>query len=567
MNDPAFTEDPRIAEAEMLARQILQTHPDHADARNALGLVLLEKADWDEAALEFRRALAEDDGRADIIHNCVRAALGQARSALSDGLVDDALAALQSTLRISPNRLEVICQISFVLSEGGRFNEALAAADKGLSIDPEAAHPHDVRGLALMGLGRLDDTIKCFRRALIIDREYVAAMINFGNALQAKGDYEDAITCFDEAIYFEPGNCLAFNNLGLACAAQGKFDEAEQALRQAVAVDPTFPEAHFNLSRILLMQGNYADGWRENEWRWRCKDFPSTWRDFPYPLWQGEPLDGKTILLWSEQGIGDEIMFANPIPDLLATGAHLVMECGERLVPIFERSFEGAVVVARHDPPDGKIALADVDFQAPFGSLCLHFRTSKDDFTNYDGHYLLADPERTAELRDRYQSFGPGPVIGICWRSGNPVVGEERSVPLAWWDSILSHGPCQFISLQYGDVDEDLAEVWSRTGVTIHRDSEVDPFASAEDWFAQVAAMDLVISVDNSTIQVSGSLGVPTWNLLSHLPEWRFGLEGEDHDWHPYVRVFRQAEPGDWGPVVTRISEELAAWLALKGSI
>jgi hypothetical protein len=390
--------------------------------------------------------------------------------------------------------------------------------------------------------------------------------MGLGNEQAANGDRRAAIDSFDEAISIDSGNSAAFNNLGNLLAAQMNLTEAEAALRQAILIHPHYAEAHFNLSRVLLMQGKYAEGWQENEWRWDCPAFPSTWRDFPYPYWNGEDFAGRNVLVWSEQGIGDEIMFANTLPDVIGEAAHVTIECNARLVPLYQRSFPSASVVARSDPPDPLIAANRIELQLPMASLCVRYRSSKESFGVNPGRYMIADPVRTRELRARYDDLADGLLIGICWRSGNPIVGHERSATLDYWDALLKRPGCRFVSLQYGDVGGEIASVQDRLGVTIHRDRDIDPFVSVEDWFAQVAAMDHVISIDNSTIQVSGSLGIPTWLLLSYSPEWRFGMGGSGHDWHPSIRVFRQPAPGDWEHVFESVDAALEDRLRLAAS-
>lgn len=395
-------------------------------------------------------------------------------------------------------------------------------------------------------------------------RHYSEIVMGLGNEQVANGDRRAALDSFDEAISIDSGNAAAFNNLGILLFDQMNMTEAEAALRQAIAIHPHYAEAHFNLSRVLLMQGRYAEGWQENEWRWDCPAFPSTWRDFPYPYWNGEDFTARRVLVWSEQGIGDEIMFANALPDVIADAKHVTIECNARLVPLYRRSFPMASVVARETPPNSSIERDGIDLQLPLASLCVRYRASKEAFGANPGRYLIANPDRTSELRRRYDEWADGLLIGICWRSGNPIVGHERSARLDYWESILKRPGCRFVSLQYGDIDSDIADVQDRLGVTIYRDRQIDPFASAEDWFAQVAAMDHVISIDNSTIQVSGSLGVPTWTLLSYSPEWRFGTGGSGHDWHPSIRVFRQPAPGDWEHVFESVDAALEDLLRLK---
>lgn len=265
------------------------------------------------------------------------------------------------------------------------------------------------------------------------------------------------------------------------------------------------------------------------------------------------------MLIWSEQGVGDEIMFANAIPDVVAAGARLVIECNERFVPIFERSFPGAVVCARRDPANSAISAAGIDYQISMASLCLHYRRDSAAFSAAPGAYLIADEGLRDACRVRYDGWGDGLKIGLSWRSGNPVVGTERSAPIELWDGILCQPDCVLVSLQYGDVTGDIADVQNRLGIEIHVDDDIDPLASMDDWLAQVAAMDLVISVDNSTVQVSGSLGVPTWTLLSYVPEWRWLAAGSHNPWHPHMQVFRQSRLGDWAPVFNAVGARLRA--------
>jgi tetratricopeptide (TPR) repeat protein len=520
----------KLAAAEALATQVLQAEPGNAEARHALGLIRMRQGRWPEAVALLQAARDSDPARSDYARNLVHALNGLAKTETDGGAFEAARLALQQVLSYLPGDADYLCRMSFVLTRMGRPHEGLAAAQLAAKAAPEGAEPEDKAGLTYLGLGKTVLAIKAFEKALEKDPDYAAALIKLGNAFLQAGAADTAIAYYDQAILRDAGNAQAFSNLGLAYAAQFRFADAEGAFRRAIAADPDFPEAHFNLSRILLMQGDYEDGWSENEWRWKCPDFPSSWRQFPYPHWQGEALAGRTILVWSEQGIGDEIMFANPIPDLLEGGAKLVLECNERLAPVFQRSFPGAVVVPRLDPPDPRIAAAGIDFQAPLASLCTYYRTSKKSFANNTGKYLVPDPERSEELRQRYCALRPGLIVGICWRSGNPIVGHERSAPLPLWREILTRAGCNFISLQYGETAEDIEAARIAYGADIYVDVDDDPLQNAEDWFAQVAAMDLVISVDNSTIQVSGSQGIPTFTLLSHAPEWRFGLAGEDHD-------------------------------------
>jgi len=409
----------RLDEAEELARKILATQPDNPDALNGLGLIHVQQERFDQAINLFEQAHAVDPDRGDFVENLIKAFETSAKSMAHASRFSAAIKTLERALVMRPGDASLTCRMSFVLSLAKRHGEALAAADRALSKAPESPEALDVRGLALLGLNQLDHAIKSFRAALDHNVKYAPAYSNLGLAYRAQGEHRSAISCFDEAIRLDENNLQAYNNLGISLLDMGDVTQAEAALRNALSIEPDYAQAHFNLSRVLLMAENFADGWKENEWRWLCPEFPSTWREFPP----------------------------------------------------------------------------------------------------------------------------------------------------AMWDELLSSPGCHFINLQYGEVDEDLAGVFERTGVNVFNDDAVDPLTSAEDWFAQIAALDHVISVDNSTIQVSGSLGIPTWTLLSKVPEWRFGLNRLDHLWHPSIRIFRQHKKGEWELLMSEVAFTFASLLESEGYV
>jgi len=549
--------DAKLNETKALALQVLSSKPDNVDALFGLGTVLSEQRQYDNALEAFRLALLVDSTREDVRRGFLRTVNRQARAFADNGAFGAAAGTLEEAIDLVPDDLSLYRRLTHFLVRAGSHELALAAADLAVEREPEDPANFEARGYALAALGNLEGAIDAYECALHYDPKLVSAHVNLGNVLSAQGRRNAAMDHFNKALALDRDSPEAHNNIGNAFADMLELDKAEKHLRQAVELNPDFAQAHFNLSMALLMQGKFDEGWDEYEWRWQCPEFPSTRRAFPYPLWEGDDLAGKTILVWSEQGVGDEIMFANTLPDVARAAGHLVIECNDRFKPLFERSYPDATVVVRQDPPDPAIEQAGIDVQTPMASLCRHFRRSAEAFPREPGRYLVADPEKTAACRARYEALGPGRLVGISWRSGNPVKGVERSAPLELWDGILRRLDCRIICLQYGDIDSDLVKAMQRTGAPIYCDPEINPLESMDDWAAQVAAMDLVISVDNSTIQVSGSLGIPTWTLLSYVPEWRFGPKGDDHLWHPSIRVVRQPKPGDWDSVFNRVAHML----------
>jgi len=302
--------------------------------------------------------------------------------------------------------------------------------------------------------------------------------------------------------------------------------------------------------------GNFSEGWPEYEWRWAGNGL--SYRPFPQPVWEGEPLGGKTILVYSEQGVGDEIMFASCIPDLIERAGHVIIDCERRLAPLFQRSFPIATIHGGPQINDMSwlSGVPSVDVQVAIGSLPLYLRHNFDDFHRHSG-YLVPEPTKLARWRKRFRELGSGLKVGISWRGGNPSKMRNRSTPLTLWSEILTSPGIHFINLQYGNCKDELAEAKQSLGIEIHDWEDADPLKDLDDFSAQISALDLVISIDNSTVHMAGALATPVWILLPFAPEWRWLTDRDDSYWYPNVRHFRQCTPDSWNNVFRNVTEEL----------
>jgi tetratricopeptide (TPR) repeat protein len=551
--------DIRLVELKSLALNIIATEPKNTDALNSLGLVSLQLKIFDEAIGFFEQAHKLTPNRQDYINNLIQALELSSKNMCDLGCLPASINLLEKALLLRPNNVMLKCRLAVVLGLSNRNEEALVASEQALLIDPKTAQAYEAQGLALTNLGQANLAITSFKQALECGEPSASTYSNLGLAYRAKGEIKGAIDYFEKAVALDKNYKQAYNNLGVSFLELNELGQAEAALKNALTIDQEFAEAHFNLSRVLLMGEDFEAGWKHNEWRWLCSTFPSTWREFPQVVWQGEDLTNKKILVWSEQGIGDEVMFASTLQELAQNSAGLVIECNKRLVPIFKRSFKGVSVFARHQPSNPQIRNINADVQIPLASICNFYRKAPEEFPSSPNGYLKSDPILTEKIKSRYSSFGDGIKVGVSWKSGNPIVGHERSIPIELWHELFALKGCHFISVQYGEFGGDLERVFKATGIRIFQDKLVNPINSAEEWFSQIGALDHIISVDNSTIQVSGSLGIPTWTLLSSAPEWRFGLKRSDHLWHPSVQVYRQKRKGEWGPLMKKVASDFTS--------
>ena len=256
---------------------------------------------------------------------------------------------------------------------------------------------------------------------------------------------------------------------------------------------------------LQLLMGDFKTGWQQYQWRWQCDDFPSENRPFPQPYWKGTSLWGKTILVWAEQGIGDEIMFAGMLNDLRQSNTNIMVECEHRLIPLFQRSFPNIQFFGRTNSPDPKLLAPSIDYQISMGSLGQWLRPSVESFRQNNPYYLTACSNKTTDLRSKYQQLANGKrLVGISWKSTHISQrrAKSKSTFLKHWIPVLSQPDCYFINLQYGDTEEELTRLELDAGLKIYQDLEIDPLVNLDDFAAQIAALDLVISTSNTTVHM-----------------------------------------------------------------
>jgi hypothetical protein len=436
----------------------------------------------------------------------------------------------------------------------GDLEAAIHHGQQAIQLTPHLGEAHSNLGHALRLSGQLQQAIYHFQQAIFWKPDLVGAYRSLGNTLRDLHRPQEAISYYQQALILKPDFVEVHCGLGMAWRQIGEIDQALHCFDQALALDPHYPPARYNRSLVLMLQGDLQRGFVEYESRWQQKDAQP--RPFPYPTWEGSSLQGQTILLWGEQGVGTQIMVSSLIPEVIASSAHCVIECQERLVPLFARSFPQAEVIPSSLPVDARALQPDIQVQSATMSLVRWLRPSWDHFPHHQG-YLTADPELTRRCRQRYQARGDGAIVGISWRSSTQ---RKRFPALAEWQPILTCSNVVLINLQYGNCSDELSWIRHEWGVTVHQDATVDPWQSLDDFAAQVAAMDLVISISNTTVHMAGALGIPVWLILPQVPEASWWMvDREDSPWYPSMRIFRQLDRADWSDVVRRVAEQLQA--------
>ncbi len=537
-----------------LIGQAITIAPQVADLHNNLGEVHRAGARYKMALTCFERACDLAPHHADAHNN-----RGLALRALDRS--DAAIAAFQQALAIDPQHGKALLNLGASFRQVGAAKDALEVLERALQLRPGDIDARINYANALADSGRWDDAISAYRRALDGRPDDPRALIGYGIALKTRGQARLATAQFQRAVAVAPKAAEGHYNLAVDLAETGQLDTAIGHYRQALAADPDNVSAHVNLARLLLLTGQYAEGFDLWEWRWRE---PQTWRrHWPVPTWQGESLAERTILVWGEQGAGDEVMLASLLPDLAAEARQVIVECDPRLVPLFRRSFASVTVHARTDPPQSALQTEGINFHCAIGSLARWLRRDSTRFRQ-PTPYLRADAAQVATLRERYAARGQGPLIGIAWRSQSKrqLLADlhfkaQKSSELADWGPILDACPAQFINLQYGDCTADLAMVGRRFGRSIYADETVDQLRDLDRFAAQIAALDLVISTSNTAVHLAGALGCPAWTMVPAVPDWRWQCDRADTLWYPRMDLFRQQTAGDWTPVIASVAARL----------
>jgi tetratricopeptide (TPR) repeat protein len=537
-------------EAEELYREILELKPRHFDALQLLGALMLQTGRLQEGIDLLKKALAVN-AKQPAIHSNLSYALN-ALQRFNEGLVS-----ADRALALQPQFADALNNRGNAQAGLNKPLDALGSFDRCLALTPEFAPAWNNRACVLRDLGRPADALASCDRALALQPTYPDAWSNRGNAQSDLNQPQEAERSYRRALELAPAFADAWNNLGLTQIDLSQHAQALSSYERALALNPASAETHWNESLCLLQMGRFEAGWQKYEWRWQRSRIKAGSRQFAQPLWLGDfPLDGKTILLHAEQGLGDTLQFCRYAAMVSKLGAKVVLEVPSELMRLMG-TLDGVaqLIEAGH-------ALPPFDCHCPLLSLPLAFRTDERTIPSA-APYLFADPEAVREWRERLHAASDNRLkVGLVWAGGNrPHVAElrkndaRRSIRFEQLTPILEVPNVRFFSLQKGAAAQQLS--------ASERCSVVEDYTDALHDFADTAALvanlDLVISVDTSTAHLAGALDKPVWILNRFDTCWRWMLERSDTPWYPSARLFRQPAPGDWPSVMQHAHDELAA--------
>ncbi|RFC36389.1 MAG: Tfp pilus assembly protein PilF [Candidatus Nitrotoga sp. LAW] len=517
--------------AEAVFQRILENNPAHSDARSQLA------------------AMASPPASKTISRNATCACGSGERYKNCCGKI-----AVTSIPRGATREEDIQWMLSVALKHHQLGHIVHANTMYGLILheQPQNAVALQYSGVIAYQSGSHEKALKLIEQAIQIQPSIPDFHNNLGLVFQAIGDHQRATECYRQAIALNANYVDAYNNLGLILEATGRPAEAVTYYERAIALRPDFAQAHWNLSLALLATGNFLRGWDEYEWRLKTPELAGEGNRFTRPLWNGEDLRGKTILLHAEQGFGDAIQFIRYAPLVASLGGHILFECKPALKRLFKEVEGIHEIILRGDP------LSQYDFHCPLLSLPPRFRTAEVEIP-VAAPYLFPDEGLVEDWRKRMPDTGSALKVGLVW-AGSPGNKNDlnRSIALSQFDLFGTVENVVFFNLQKGSGEAQANDPLTNLhfiGLT----EDIGDFASTA---ALIANLDLVICVDTSVAHLAGAIGKPAWVLLPFAADWRWLLEREDSPWYPSLRLFRQCNIGNWEEVVVRVRDALCKMAA-----
>ncbi len=532
----------RMDLAEPLCVRILAIDVRHADALYLLGMIAYKTGRFEVAAGMIRRAIAVN-GRQPSYYSNLGNALG------AQGKLEEAAACFERALEIDPGHAEACFNLGNTLLEQKKLDQAVACYQRALAARPGYTDAWCNLGAAYRQQDKLGQAVASFERALALAPDRADLCCNLAEAFQAQGKLHQAVVLYKRSLALNPRHYKAGNCLCNLCFDLGDLAGSMAWNQRTLAIKPDYADALMNQSLLQLLQGDYGCGLRNYEVRWKVY----TPRLFAQPLWRGEPLHGTRILLHAEQGLGDALQFLRYLPMVLEAGGTVLLDLPASLRRM-AALLPGITALVNSSGP-----LPPIDCHCPLMSLPLAFGTTLASIPAQVPY--LAVPEAALKTAAALSWPATGLRVGLAW-SGNPnhPKNRSRSIPLALLEPLFRLEGVHFFSLQMGPAAAELASI--QAGIT----SLAHVTGDMADTAAQIAHMDLVISIDTSIAHLAGALGKPVWVLLCRLPDWRWLLDREDSPWYPTARLFRQTKPGDWPSVVEKVRAALLELCAQKPS-
>lgn len=543
-----------LENAERNYRLALQQQPLDARGHEGLGLCLLQRGRIEEAYLRLESAskLAPENPEVWVHWGLADLELGN---------LERAAGKFQKAIDRSPENPHAWHNLALVSLKQGKTRQSIEQFERAIGLKPDHGLAYSNLALALMQDDRLEQAEAAARQAADLKGNSARIWVVLADVLMARGSLDPAEQSIHRALTLDARHVGAHLALAKLHVSMARHADARLAYESALAIEPENAEAQAGLGQLLLLLGEWGSAWKLYEARKRTATTPV--RSFPYLEWQGQHETRERLLVHAEQGLGDIILFSSCLPDLAQRCSDIVLEVPSRMQALFTRSFPWAEVIG-HEPGDNAMGWLSqgppIQRQIAIGSLPRWLRQHSDDFRS-QGPFLVADADRTEAWRQRLSVTTERPVIGIAWRGGLAFTGRsQRSLPLAKMVEALAGSGVRLVSLQHGEVEDDLAECQDATGIQVERG--ISGYADLDELAALTSACHGVVTVCSTQAHLTGGLGRPGLVLVPFGANWRYGASGTRMIWYPTLELARQSRVDDWTTPIARLKD----WVRDLGS-
>ncbi len=529
-----------------LAEKITKLFPNYFLAWKILGFLLFHENKIDDSIISFTYATKLNPKDFETYNN-----LG--RAYLVIGKLNEAEKAFFRSTSIKNDYFPAQYNLAMTYSKLSKFIEAEEVYKIAIRLNPNHAQAYYNLGNIFVKLNKPYRAEKAYKKAIEIKPDYSMCFNNLGVIYWGLGKFKESEKNYKMAITKDSNNIDAYCNLGVTLQYMCKFDEAEDNYKKAIKINPKYPEAYSNWALTLMYKGSYKKSFELSEWRWKTKNNKNKKFKTNKPLWSNE--NNKIIYVWKEQGIGDEIMYCSMINELIEEkSAKIILNCDKRLKPLFERSLNKNIIYN-----DDKFILeSEFDCHIPMASLANYFRSDTKKFKKTSYGYLNYDKNKAHHIRSTLSKDSAIKIIGISWKSSSTKgLAKFRNIALKELIKSINGSNLKFVNIQYGNTTEEILKLKKEINIDIETFDDIDNFNDIDGLASLMAACDIIVTIDNATAQLAGSLGLNTKLLLSTAPDVRWGYTGMDCFWYNSIKIYRQIDLGDWSGPLKQLEQDL----------
>jgi tetratricopeptide (TPR) repeat protein len=547
-NAVALHQKGQLDHAEVIYRQLIGIDPTNADALHLLGVIAQQTGDHASAVDMISHAIQINPHVAIYYSN-----LGNALQELKQ--YDAAFASYDKAIALKPDYAEAYSNYGNALQELKQFDAAVASYEKAIALKPDYAEAYYNRGNALQELKQCGAAFASYDKAIALKPDYAEAYSNRGIALQELKQFDAAFASCDKAIALKPDYAEAYYNRGNALKELKQFDAAVASYNKAIEIKPDYADAYYNRGLLRLVLRDFYNGFLDYKYRWDSKDFSNTPQNTKIPSASKSGIKGR-LLIWAEQGIGDEIFYAGLLPMLSTKDVSIALSADKRLHPIYRRSFPKVDLLDKNILMSTSVD-SEFDAQTPIGDIGFLLDVKAVAIKATRSPYLQSDPLKRESFRRTTSALGSGLVCGVSWKSVNSKFGAAKSISLESFVPLLVLPGVHFVNLQYGDVKEEIQHVKSTLSVDVHQVPGVNVFYDVESLLALIDACDVIVTTSNVTAHLAGSIGKRAVVLVPHSTGkiWYWHENDEYSFWYPSLKLFYQDNPLTWDQTIEDCSD------------